>query len=127
MMTVSKKEFDSWRRNVIVGWIILLIGVGLGFARIESTANEAGNTAKGLASLVSYNEQAAKNQQINRTSNVAVWCGAINENRIEARRLGGAQYSLPNLNCKQLEEQTARSSTVKLETQAHINLKAVPW
>jgi len=135
MTNVSQEQFNHWRRRVLAGWAILLVGVGIGFARIESTASTGNETAKTLASLVEKNQKSSVNQLANRVANVGTWCGAINESRDEARRrakigpAGTPPYKLGDLNCKQLEEETAHSSvkTTQGTQQAHIDLRAAPW
>lgn len=61
-----------------------------------------------------------QSQVPNRVSNVAHWCTAINEGRVYARARANAQhtrdpahfpqYTLPLLDCKQLEAKTAASA-----------------
>lgn len=62
-------------------------------------------------------KQSNLQQLKNRVINVAHWCGAINAGRdydrafVKATTDGHAQYTLPDLSCKRIENKTAISAT----------------
>lgn len=109
----------SWFRyffvvSVVVGALL----VSLGFHEIDVGQQHQNANARQLHALVIKNEALAKavatshaRELHNRTSNVSVWCGAINEGRKEGMRLhrGEAAYKLKLLDCKAIEAHTLTS------------------
>jgi hypothetical protein len=88
---------------VLAAGLVIAIGLaGLGF-KLASSANDAVK-----ASLA--------NQTANRTKNVAVWCGSINQGRDYDRAFvrgvtrGRVKYRLGDLPCKALERNTLAST-----------------
>lgn len=84
--------------RIAIGYCLLL--VGLVFFGIE------------LFGLIGRVDDSSKNQLNNRVSNVATWCGAINEGRDESRTIATTlhrTYVLKDLNCAALEQATRES------------------
>lgn len=100
----KERILERWKRSALVGFIILIAGVSLAFAKVEG--------------VVSENKEAGQNQLNNRVANVHVWCGAINENRDEGRARalktpGAPPFKLKDLDCARIEYETAHSALGK--------------
>lgn len=99
----STANIRRYTRRALTGYIILVIGGLFLFGQFESQNTKIA--------------QISANQLSNRVANVSVWCGAINEGRNEDRARaaksppGTPPYKLKNLNCAQLEKETAQSGT----------------
>jgi hypothetical protein len=87
----------------VIGYLFLLAGVGF-------LATELHNQQQQLSAI-------STSQVNNRVSNVATWCNGINDTRDEARlqsaATNGRTYKLLDLNCSELESNTAKSAVVK--------------
>ena len=116
-----------FRYFFVVSVIIGALLVSYGFKEISSQQVRQDKLISQVHSLVLKNEKLAtavaasnKRELSNRTSNVSVWCGAINENRAESIRLsavhhrhGTEAYKLKLLSCPTLEHNTLNSGIVK--------------
>jgi hypothetical protein len=90
----------------IVAYLILVAVLAFVISKVSTTQDQLAATQRLLHDNVA-------SQLDNRVGNVASWCGAINANRTESRILferKGLHYSLPNLNCTQLEAKTRASA-----------------
>jgi hypothetical protein len=111
VLTVS--EFRRWRRNVLVGYVFLVLGFATTFLKVEGDQKQGNENAEALSGLVGRLQKDESSQLANRARNVTVWCSAINEGRDFDRRLVGTfhiPYGLGDLPCSSLAAATKKSA-----------------
>jgi hypothetical protein len=106
-------------------FIVIAVAVAIALAGISYAKFEGQNHRLGTAVHQLYVDQSQikalavqvaaskKREAENNTTNVTVWCGAINEGRREGLRLHGNEpaYKVRLLDCAKLEKNTALSAT----------------
>lgn len=108
---------------MLYAWLLfssIVVAVALTVAIHAS--NKATYASQQAEAAVRALAQNVESQTANRTANVATWCTAINKDRDDRRTrslqaavlnpgLHIAPFTLRDLNCKALEQQTAHSGT----------------